>query len=193
MVSPFLPFFHTCWIRARLSTTGKYAYTLQAIKQIWVNLSVVAQERLASNQKVAKLWFDSQSGSASLYPRERHLMLFLSWPKQFTSFGGPAWRKTFKQNSFCVGMVLQTQRIQHLVQTKNESIYLCTLIRKLSATSTVWIKTKTENNADLKQMFGLSPQLCDFQLQFFVRRLWFYMNKPVFYVGFDFTKNFLKD
>jgi len=32
----------------------------------------------ASNRKVAKPWLDSRYGSASLYPSERHLMLFPS-------------------------------------------------------------------------------------------------------------------
>jgi len=54
-------------------------------------------EYRASNQKVAKPWFDSRCGNASL--------------------GGPAWRKVCKQNSFCVGVVRQTQSLQHLVQT----------------------------------------------------------------------------
>jgi len=39
--------------------------------------------------------------------------------KQSTRCGGPAWRKTCKQSSFCVGEVWQTQSIvQHLAQTK---------------------------------------------------------------------------
>jgi len=39
--------------------------------------------------------------------------------KQSTRCGGPARRKTCKQNSFCVGVVWQTQGIlQHLDQTK---------------------------------------------------------------------------
>jgi len=33
-------------------------------------------ERRASNRKVAKPWFDSRCGSASLCPWEGHLMLF---------------------------------------------------------------------------------------------------------------------
>jgi len=44
--------------------------------------------------------------------------------KQSTRCGCPAWRKTCKQNSLCVGVVWQTQSIvQHLVQTKNISLY----------------------------------------------------------------------
>jgi len=33
--------------------------------------------------------------------------------KQSTRCGGPAWRKTCKQNRFCVGLGWQIQRIQH--------------------------------------------------------------------------------
>jgi len=45
--------------------------------------------------------------------------------KQSTGCGDPAWRKTCKQNSFCVRVVWwKTQRhralVQHLVQTKKE-------------------------------------------------------------------------
>jgi len=46
---------------------------------------------------------------------------------QSTRCGGPAWRKTCKQNSFCVVVVWQTQSIgQHLIQTKK--IYLFSAI-----------------------------------------------------------------
>jgi len=39
--------------------------------------------------------------------------------KQSTRCDGPTWWKTYKQNSFCVGVVWQTQSIiQHLVQAK---------------------------------------------------------------------------
>jgi len=31
------------------------------------------------------------------------------WAKQSTCCGGPAWRKTCKQKSFCVGVVWQTR------------------------------------------------------------------------------------
>jgi len=48
--------------------------------------------------------FDSRCGSTSLCPWERHLISRLG-PKQSTHCGGPAWRKTCKQNSFCVGVV----------------------------------------------------------------------------------------
>jgi len=41
--------------------------------------------------------------------------------KQSTRCGGPTWRKTCKQSSFCVGVVWQTQSIQHLAQTKKKS------------------------------------------------------------------------
>jgi len=34
---------------------------------------------------------------------------------QSTRCDGPAWQKTCEQNSFCVGVVWQTQSIQHLV------------------------------------------------------------------------------
>jgi len=44
--------------------------------------------------------------------------------KQSTRCGGPAWRKTCKLNSFCVGMVWQTQSIVHLAQTKKTSANL---------------------------------------------------------------------
>jgi len=41
--------------------------------------------------------------------------------KQSTRCGGPAWRKTCKQNSFYVGVVWQTQSIvKHLAQTKKK-------------------------------------------------------------------------
>jgi len=40
--------------------------------------------------------------------------------KQSTRYGSPAWRKTCKQNSFYVEVVLQTQSIQHQVQTKKK-------------------------------------------------------------------------
>jgi len=44
--------------------------------------------------------------------------------KQSTRYDGPAWRKTCKQNSFCVGVVWQTQSIvKHLVQTKKIGSY----------------------------------------------------------------------
>jgi len=35
-------------------------------------------ERRASNRKVTKPWLDSQCGSVSLYPWEKHFMLFLT-------------------------------------------------------------------------------------------------------------------
>jgi len=39
--------------------------------------------------------------------------------EESTRWGGPAWRKTSKQNSFCVRVVWQTQNtVKHLVQTK---------------------------------------------------------------------------
>jgi len=42
--------------------------------------------------------------------------------KQSTRCGGPAWWKTCKQSSFCVGVVWQTQSIvQHLAQTKKKT------------------------------------------------------------------------
>jgi len=70
-------------------------------------------EAPASNWKVAKPWLDSRCGSVSLCPWERHLML---GAKKSTHCGGPVWRKTCKQNSFCVGVVWQTQSIvQHHV------------------------------------------------------------------------------
>jgi len=40
--------------------------------------------------------------------------------KQSTGCGGPARRKTCKQNSVCVEVVWQMQSIQHLVQTKKK-------------------------------------------------------------------------
>jgi len=42
--------------------------------------------------------------------------------KQSTRCGGPAWRKTCEQNSFCVGVVCQIQSIVHLVQTKKNCL-----------------------------------------------------------------------
>jgi len=48
-------------------------------------------ERHASNQKVAKRWFDSRCGSASLCPWGKTLnaICYLG-AKQSTRFGGPA-------------------------------------------------------------------------------------------------------
>jgi len=40
--------------------------------------------------------------------------------KQSILCGDPAWRKTCKQNSLCVGVAWQTQSIQHLVWFKFE-------------------------------------------------------------------------
>jgi len=60
-------------------------------------------ERRACNREVAKPWLDSRCGSASLYPWERHLMLFPTLgPKQSTRCGGSGWQKTCKQKSFCM-------------------------------------------------------------------------------------------
>jgi len=45
--------------------------------------------------------------------------------KQFIRCGGSAWRKSFKQSSFCVEVVWQTQStVQHLAQTKKKYILL---------------------------------------------------------------------
>jgi len=38
--------------------------------------------------------------------------------KQSTCCGGPAWQKACKQSGCCVWVIWQTQRIQHLLQTK---------------------------------------------------------------------------
>jgi len=61
-------------------------------------------ERWASYRKVAKPWFDYRCGSVSLCPWERHTCVSYLGTKQSTHCGGPAWRKTCKQNSFCVGV-----------------------------------------------------------------------------------------
>jgi len=79
------------------------------------------EERRASNRKVVKPWFDSGRGSASLCPWERHLMLFSTL--ELSSLPVVVTQPDCKQNSFCVGVVWQTQSIvQHLVQTKKTKI-----------------------------------------------------------------------
>jgi len=44
--------------------------------------------------------------------------------KQSTRCGGSAWRKTCKQNNFCVGVVWQTQSIQHRFKWRSQFIVL---------------------------------------------------------------------
>jgi len=63
------------------------------------------KEHWASNRKVSKSWFDSRCSSASLCPRERHLMLFpiLGPSSLLVVIARP--RKTCKQNNFSVGVV----------------------------------------------------------------------------------------
>jgi len=57
--------------------------------------------------------------------------------------GGPAWRKTCKQNSFCVGVLWRTQSIQHLVETKKKPwpyrhiVFRCQIFQ-FSRRSFVW-------------------------------------------------------
>jgi len=65
----------------------------------------------ASNRKVAKPCFNSRCSSMSRWPWELTLNAVFHLTKQSTHCGGPAWRKTCKQNSFCVGVVCQTQSI----------------------------------------------------------------------------------
>jgi len=73
-------------------------------------------ERQASNRKAVKPWFDSQCGSAL----ERHLMLFHLGDKQSTRCGGPAWRKTCKQNIFCIGSGMTDT--EHTTSGSNEDL-----------------------------------------------------------------------
>jgi len=61
---------------------------------------------------VYPLWWPSLT-------KDMQIEQLLCW--SVTRCGDPAWRKTCKQNSFCVKVVWQTQSIvQHLVQTKKK-------------------------------------------------------------------------
>jgi len=65
----------------------------------------------ASNWKVAKPWFDFRCGSVSLCPWERHLMLLPTWGQAVYPLWWLSLSKTCKQNSFCAGVIWQTQNI----------------------------------------------------------------------------------
>jgi len=58
-------------------------------------------------------------------PPKFHAFVSMFMPHQTPCFGCgvPTWRKTYNQNSFCVGVVGQTQSIQHLVQTKKKIMF----------------------------------------------------------------------
>jgi len=47
----------------------------------------------------------------ALLKRSQKIYIHLGPSSLYTCFGGPAWRRTCKQNSFCVGVVWQTQSI----------------------------------------------------------------------------------
>jgi len=43
---------------------------------------------------------------------------------KYVNIYGPAWQKTCKQSSFCVGVIWQTQsRVKHLAQTKKKKYH----------------------------------------------------------------------
>jgi len=73
--------------------------------------------------------------------------------KQSTRCGGSAWRKTCKQNSFCVGVVWKTQSIvQHPVQTKEYrnfctyyAVIMCTIDEDtlLTYLRTRWVRVSS--------------------------------------------------
>jgi len=101
----------------------KFQIQVLCTKNVTVRIMVAVWLSCASNRKVANPWFDYRCGRASLCPWERYLMLFPHfWSKQSTRCGGPAWRKTCKQNSFWIGVVWQTWSIQLLVQTKKKMV-----------------------------------------------------------------------
>jgi len=78
-------------------------------------------KRRASNRKVAKPWFDSRCGSASLCPWEKHSMLFPTWGQAVYPLWWPSLTKDMQTEQLCVGVVWQTQSIvQYLVQTKKK-------------------------------------------------------------------------
>jgi len=54
----------------------------------------------------------------------KKLAIFHLRAKQSTRCSAAAWRKTCKQNSFCVGVAWQTQDIQHMVQTKKKNLQI---------------------------------------------------------------------
>jgi len=81
-------------------------YTLKRKAAAWINSLV---ECRVSNWNVAKPWFNFWCGSASLCP-SLNVISHLG-AKQSTHRGALAWLKTCKQNSFCVGVVWQTQSI----------------------------------------------------------------------------------
>ena len=69
-------------------------------------------ERYASDRKVADPWFDSQTGNASLCPRERHFALIFHCGQALFPLWWPSLTKdlqTEHEKVLCVGVVRQTQ------------------------------------------------------------------------------------